>query len=136
VLAKISALADRLSDLVNDKNRAALADTLTNLKTTTGVLAKHSADFDKTLDNLAVASQDLHTDLLAAHELFGHADMTTQKLDKLADDADSTITGARLDALVGQTRVLVASLGRLSDQLQSEPTRLIFGDRRKGYTPQ
>jgi phospholipid/cholesterol/gamma-HCH transport system substrate-binding protein len=136
VLAKISGLADRLSDVVNDKNRAALADTLANLKTTTGVLAQHSAEFGKTLNNLAVASQTLNGDLVVVHDVLGHADVTTQKLNKLADDADSTITGARLDALTGQTRVLVASLSRLSDQLQDEPTRLIFGDRRKGYSPQ
>lgn len=142
LLAKINGVADRLGDVLNDKNRAALADTLANIKTTTAVLAQHSADFGKILLNIGAASQALNADLLNAHGLLGHADLlvghvdvTVQGLNRLADDTDSAITSARLDELAGQTRVLVASLARLSDGLAQEPTRLIYGDRRKGYTP-
>jgi phospholipid/cholesterol/gamma-HCH transport system substrate-binding protein len=136
VLAKISGLADKLNDIFNEKNRAAFADTLANLQTTTGALAQHSAEIDKTLDDLAAASQSLNIDLVAMRGVESHADATVQGLDRLVADADSTITGAGLDELTGQTRVLVASLSRLSDELEQEPTRLIYGDRRKGYTPQ
>ena len=34
------------------------------------------------------------------------------------------------------TRALIASLTRLSSELERQPTQLIFGDRRPGYTPQ
>jgi phospholipid/cholesterol/gamma-HCH transport system substrate-binding protein len=136
ILAKINGLADKLNDVFDRKNRAVFADTLANLDATTAVLAQHSVEFGKTLDNVAAASQNLNADLVAMHAVVGHADTTVQGLDRLESDADSTITGARLDALAGQTRILVASLARLSDELEQEPTRLIYGDRRKGYTPQ
>jgi phospholipid/cholesterol/gamma-HCH transport system substrate-binding protein len=56
-------------------------------------------------------------------------------VDKLSGDIDTQVNGARLDQLLGQTREMVRSLTRLSDELEHEPTRLIYGDRRKGYTP-
>lgn len=40
-----------------------------------------------------------------------------------------------VDALVGEVRQFVSGLGRLSSQLERDPTRLIFGDRREGYQP-
>jgi len=136
ILAKINGLADKLNDVFDQKNRAALADMLANLNTTTGALAKRSPQIDETLKNLAAASHALNADLDAMHGVVGEAGVTVQRLDRLATDTDSTVTGARLDELTGQTRVLVASLARLSDELEREPTRLIYGDRRKGYTPQ
>jgi len=36
---------------------------------------------------------------------------------------------------MGEARQLVKSLTHLSDELDHEPTRLLYGDRRKGYTP-
>lgn len=136
ILAKINGLADKLNDVFNQKNRAAFADTLANLNTTTGALAKRSPQIDETLNNLAAASQALNADLAAMHGVVGQANGAVQRLDRLAADTDTAVTGARLDELTGQTRILVASLARLSDELEQEPTRLIYGDRRKGYTPQ
>ena len=37
--------------------------------------------------------------------------------------------------LMAQTRALVASVTRLSNDLEREPTKLLFGDQRQGYTP-
>ena len=37
--------------------------------------------------------------------------------------------------MIGEMRRLVTSLTRFSDQLNREPTKLLFGDRRKGYDP-
>jgi phospholipid/cholesterol/gamma-HCH transport system substrate-binding protein len=55
---------------------------------------------------------------------------------RLSDDLDTQVNGARFDQLMGQTRDLLRSVTHLSDELNREPTKLIFGDRRKGYTPQ
>jgi len=59
-----------------------------------------------------------------------------QSINHLAGDADKTVNGVQLDQLVAQTRELVRSVTHLSNQLEHEPTQLIFGDRRKGYIPQ
>jgi phospholipid/cholesterol/gamma-HCH transport system substrate-binding protein len=67
------------------------------------------------------------------------ADMTMQKIGLLSDDARKVINGqgvAQLTQVLAQTRALIASLTRLSQDLEREPSRLIYGDRREGYTPQ
>ncbi len=66
------------------------------------------------------------------------ADLTVKKFGKVADDADAFVSGdglAQVGDLVGELRRLTANLTRFSDQLNREPTKLLFGDRRKGYEP-
>jgi phospholipid/cholesterol/gamma-HCH transport system substrate-binding protein len=138
VVDKVNKIADKLNKILDDKNQKAIADVLHNLDTLTTTLAEHKGDIEATLrntneatHNLAVASRDLHP-------TFMQADATLRKLDKLSSDADAVVTGdgaAQLSALVAESRRLVGSLTKLSDELNREPTRVIFGDRRKGYTP-
>jgi phospholipid/cholesterol/gamma-HCH transport system substrate-binding protein len=142
LLAKINGIADRLNDVLSDKNRQAFGQTLVNLRDATAVFARRSADFDKIIVNFSSASVGidkdvgvLHDDLTALHGVLAHADLTTQKLNHLTDDADTAINNARVDQIMSEARELVRSLTRLSDQFEHEPTRLIYGDRRKGYTP-
>jgi phospholipid/cholesterol/gamma-HCH transport system substrate-binding protein len=138
VVAKLNVAASRLNDLLNDNNRRAIADMLANLDETTQVLARRSADIDatignanKTMANLNQASQDIKPTL-------EHLDLTVQKYGKVADDADAFINGdglAQLSDLIGEARRLVGNLDQFSDQLNRQPTKLLFGDRRKGYEP-
>jgi len=136
VVDKVNKIADKLNALL-DKN-GHFMHILVNLDTVTTTVAARSGDIDSTLRNtaeatrnLAVASRDLHPTLL-------QADATLKKLDKLSTDADAVVTGdgiAQLSSLIADSRRLVTSLTKLSDELNREPTRVIFGDRRKGYTP-
>jgi len=142
LLAKINHIADRLDDVLSDRNRQAFAQTLANLHEVTANVARHSAEFDSILKNLNTASVGLNNDLSDMRGLVGSAEQATQKVDKLAQDVDklsgdldTQVNGARIDQLVAQTREMLKSLTRLSDDLEREPTRLIYGDRRKGYTP-
>jgi phospholipid/cholesterol/gamma-HCH transport system substrate-binding protein len=150
LVAKLNGIADRLNDVLSPKNRQAISQTLSNLRDVTGVFVNDSADFTATLKNLRTASVGINTDLGDLHTVLQGAKGTTQKLDKLSDDVDklagnvgklsddldTQVNGARFDQLMGQTRELVHSLTHLSNELDHEPTKLIFGDRRKGYTPQ
>jgi phospholipid/cholesterol/gamma-HCH transport system substrate-binding protein len=142
LLAKINGIADRLNDVLSVQNRQSFAQTLTNLRDLSGNLSQHTGDFDLTLKNLAQASAGINTDLVDLHAVLHNAGATEQKLDHLSDDVDhltgdvdTAVKSARLDQLVNQTRDLVRSLTHVSDELEHEPTRLIYGDRRKGYTP-
>ena len=138
VVAKLNVAVSRLNDLLNDDNRRSIAHVLANLDETTQVIARRSADIDativnanKTMTNLDQASQGIKPAL-------EHVDLTVQKYGKVADDADAFINGdgiAQLSDLIGEARRLVASLDQLSDQLNRQPTKLLFGDRRKGYEP-
>jgi phospholipid/cholesterol/gamma-HCH transport system substrate-binding protein len=142
LLAKINRIAEQLSDVLSDKNRQAFSETLANLRLVTTDFAKHSAQFDSIFKNLDTASAGLNTDLSGLHTLMQTAQETTQRVnrlaqnvDKLTGDIDVQVNGARIDQVLAQTREMVKSLTRLSDTLEREPTRLLFGDRRKGYTP-
>ena len=66
----------------------------------------------------------------------GNANTAVTKVGRLADDADSAVNGADLGQLSDQVRTLAQSLTKLSNGLERNPTKLLFGDRRKGYTPQ
>lgn len=131
LIAKYNHIGDELSDLLNEKNRAAVGQILANLDTTTTVLARRSDDLDSTIRNLNTTTRVLTVTL-------AHADEAVVNIAKLSHDADDVIggdTSTQLALLVSQTRSMVTSLNNLSASLENRPTRLLFGDRREGYTP-
>ncbi len=108
------------------------------MRDTTSVFAKHSADLDATIDNLEPHPPGLSSDLGQLKTTLGDADTAIVKIGKLSTDADNAVSGdtaSQLSELVAQSRALVTSLKRLSNELDRQPTKLIFGDRREGYTP-
>lgn len=131
LLAKLNTIADRLTTLLSDENQRHLTATLANLDATTTALASRSGEIEASLDNLSVASKALPGTIASANE-------SLVKVGKLADDADGFVRGdglAQLAGLIGDTRRTVSNLNRLTEQLDRQPTKLIFGDRRKGYAP-
>src|ERR1700679_3079636 len=134
LFAKINKIADKINNILDDKNQKAIAQILANLNTTTAAIAAHSADIERTLTNVSSATAKLDTDLSDLHVTLAGANGTLTRIDRLADDADSAVNGAQIGQLSGQVRVLAQSLTKLTTQLSHEPTSLIFGDRRKGYT--
>jgi phospholipid/cholesterol/gamma-HCH transport system substrate-binding protein len=138
VVAKLNVAASRLNDLLSDNNRRAIAHVLANLDETTEVVARRSADIDATIANANKAMANLTAATNNLRPTLDHVDLTIQKYGKVADDADAFINGdglAQLSDLIGETRRLVANLTQFSDQMNRTPTKLLFGDRRKGYEP-
>ena len=138
VVAKLNVAVTRLNDLLNDKNRKAVTDVLANLDQTTTTLARNSTQIDATIKNANTAMANLRDTSASLKPTLEHADATFTKFSKTADDADAFIKGdglAQLSDLIGDMRRLVASLTKFSDQLNRDPTKLLFGDRRKGYDP-
>ena len=162
VVARLLVISDRLADLLNDDNRKAIADMLANLRDTTAVLSKHSSDLDHTLTDVAAATHSLSgasaslDDMLAKvdHDIdkiepiLTSANDTVKKFDHLAGNLDTlieaakpqlhdfTTTGvAQATQLLSEARTLVNNLTRVSAQLERDPTRFLFGDRREGYNP-
>jgi phospholipid/cholesterol/gamma-HCH transport system substrate-binding protein len=121
--------------VLNDSNRKAFADTLTHLNNLTASLDKDRPDLDHALHNISLASDSLNTDLGDLHQVLGHADQATIKIDHVATDLDTQINSAQIAQFVTESRALVQSLTVLSNKIGQEPSRIIFGDRRKGYTP-
>lgn len=138
VVAKLNVAASRLNDLLSDDNRRAIAHVLANLDETTQAVARRSADIDATIANANKAMANLSDASNNLRPTLSHVDLTIQKYGKVADDVDAFINGdglAQLSDLIGEMRRLVANLTQFSDQLNRTPTKLLFGDRRKGYEP-
>jgi phospholipid/cholesterol/gamma-HCH transport system substrate-binding protein len=145
VVAKLNVAASRINDLLRDENRVAVAHTLSNLDVLTTTLAARSGEIDATIRqanaavaNLDRASRDFQPTMDHVNDTIETANGTLKKYGKVADDADAFINGeglAQLSDLIGEMRRTVANLNQLSAQLNKEPTKLLFGDRRKGYTP-
>jgi ABC-type transporter Mla subunit MlaD len=47
----------------------------------------------------------------------------------------SSQTIGDVNNLIGEVRQLVSGLSRVAAQIERDPTRLLFGDRREGYQP-
>ena len=138
LIAKLNIVATRLNDLLSDNNRRSISHVLTNLDETTQVIARHSADIDATIANANKAMANLSEATNDLRPALDKVDLTVQKYGKVADDADAFINGdglAQLSDLIGEMRRLVANLTLASDQINRQPTKLLFGDRRKGYEP-
>jgi phospholipid/cholesterol/gamma-HCH transport system substrate-binding protein len=138
VVAKLNVAASRLNDLLNDNNRRAIAHILANLDETTQVIARRSADIDATLAHANETMAKLDDAANGIKPTLQQVDLTVRKYGKVADDADAFINGdglAQISDLIGESRRLVTNLSEFSDQLNRTPTKLLFGDRRKGYEP-
>jgi phospholipid/cholesterol/gamma-HCH transport system substrate-binding protein len=142
LVAKLNKIADRMNDVLSDKNRKMIADLLANLRTTSAVFSARSGDIDSMLRNLNTASGKLNGTLADLHNTLGHADEALASVKgavgsvkQLAEHVDTAVASAQLGQLSTDMRNLVSNLNHLSNQLSREPTRLLFGDRREGYTP-
>src|ERR1700761_4543609 len=138
VVAKLNIAASRINDLLNDNNRRAIAHVLANLDETTQVIARRSADIDATIAHANDTMAKLDNTVDGLKPTLQQVDLTVRKYGKVADDADAFINGdglAQLSDLIGESRRLVTNLSEFSDQLNRTPTKLLFGDRRKGYEP-
>lgn len=128
LIQKLSTLADQLNDATNTKNRAALTETLANMRQVSAILAAHSRDLDTSLGSLSAAVK--------------HFDQAANNLDNMVRTSqkpvsDFTTRGLpELQQLLADSRVLVAELTRLVDSLNRDPSRVIYGNRLQGYTPQ
>jgi len=131
LLAKLNTAVDKVNTLLSDENQKKFSEIISNLDTTTETFARRSGDMDATLRNLSEASAKLGP-------LAQNADADLAKFGKFSSDADALVRSPALSDLSDlsvDVKKLLGSLTALSDQLNRQPTKLLFGDRRKGYSP-
>ena len=131
MIAKFNHVADRLAIILDDKNVKAFGEILEHVNNTASVVDRHSEDLDETFTNLKRSSKELETNLKKFNVVLGHADSAVRGADRIINGD----TFAQLNQLVAESRDLVTSLKRLSNDLDREPTKVLFGDRHEGYTP-
>jgi len=138
VVAKLDVAASRINDLLNDNNRRAIAQTLANLDQITTTISQRSSDIDSILRNTNQATANLDKASAGLQPTLDQVNQTATKFGKVADDADAFINGdglAQLSDLISDLRRLTSNLDHFTDQLNRQPTSILFGDRRKGYDP-
>lgn len=145
VVAKLNQAADRINDVLKDENRRALSNALLSLETLTTALANRAPEIDRAIRNaeasitrLEETSRRFDPSMDKLDSTIEEASTTLKKYGKVADNADAFITGeglAQVSELIGDLRRLSGNLSRFSEQLNRQPTKLLFGDRREGYTP-
>jgi phospholipid/cholesterol/gamma-HCH transport system substrate-binding protein len=162
-------VADRLTLVLDDQNRGALAHTLNNIEVLTGALAKRSQDIDQVIvdatatmvelrgmathantaldrfsaelndkggisDKLNTTLDEFSQSAKALGQISGHLDgMLQENRGALHDFSQRGLSEA--EKLIVDSRALVAELNRIADQLDRDPARFLFGNRREGYQP-
>jgi phospholipid/cholesterol/gamma-HCH transport system substrate-binding protein len=154
--------AANLNNLLNAQNRQAVADSLQNIRTVTAAFADHSQDFAAILDNanasileLKAVIHDVGQSYTARGGLKDQVSQTLKDYDRVAANLIDTSRQLQLmiaenrpgirnfsrqtlpgiDDLVDDAQQLATNANRLVEQIQRDPTRLLFGDRRQGYQP-
>src|SRR5487761_685944 len=159
---ELKSLAANLNALLSARNRQAVTDSLANIRTVTAALAAHSQDLGATLDNANAAVVALRSLLhnvdqsysrrgglkgQASHALKAYAGgarnlaAPSRQLQLILAEnrpgirrfSQETLPG--VNDLVSDAQHLVTNVNRLVDQIERDPTRLLFGDRRRGYQP-
>lgn len=164
VMNSVIQVADRLSQLLDDKNRSAIAQTLANVeqisekalrdsdkvssiiddvkattgdfrKTTMPALNSSLAEVQRTLVSANAIIVDLTTTAKALNTATGHLDALIQEnRPGIKDFSQGGLND--LHALISDARVLIAGMTRVVADLERDPTRFLFGEKRQGYKPQ
>ena len=139
-LAHLNATTALIQDHAEDIDK-----TLANLRAGTEALNRTLLTVDRAADSADRAINSVDRTVASVDRAVGSiqiasdaASVTVQKVGRLSDDADKVVNGqgiTQFTLLMAQTRALVATVTRLSNDLEREPTRLLFGDQRQGYTP-
>src|SRR5215470_3274391 len=153
ILAKVDEMVDHLNDILGEENRTAISETLANLRTLSADL---SAEGKPTLQAASNLLNNLDRSFMEPGGLreglssgIGNFDKLARNLNDTNHQLQLTLQDARpgvrnfsqrtlndVGELVGEARQLVSGLSRFVAGLDRDPSRVLFGDRRKGYTPQ
>lgn len=159
LLDKLDVILDHVDDVLSDQNRQAFSSTLGNVQKVSNDLAAHSGEIAANAGEALKAAAGLFTNVDKAFNQQGG--LKDQALASL-NDFDKLVTGLQttnrdlqttlrdvqpgvkqfssqtlgdIGSLVAETRQFVSGLTRLVSQVEHDPTRLLFGDRREGYQP-
>jgi phospholipid/cholesterol/gamma-HCH transport system substrate-binding protein len=163
LLDRLTVVVDNLNDLLNERNRTAIADSLQNVRTVTDAFVAPSKEVKELVANANATVLEMtkllsHIDQSYADK-GGLKDQASQALgdfDRLArnlvdtnrqlqqvlqenrpglrDFTEGTLN--QVGNLVGEMQRFIDGLSRFVTSVERDPARLLFGERREGYRPQ
>jgi phospholipid/cholesterol/gamma-HCH transport system substrate-binding protein len=144
----------RVSDILENvrKVSASLAQHGDEIASNAGSALKAAAGLFTNLDNSYSKQGGLKDQLSVGLDKAAVALTDFDKLVKGLEDTNKQLGGAvqdlrpgvrnfsqhtlgDVDALIAETRQFISGLSRLASQLERDPQRILFGDRREGYQP-
>ena len=159
---KLNDTVDRFSQLLDEKNRQSLSESLENLRVFTAGLAERNKDLAALAGNATAATAAASSLLGSIERSYAGPDGIGARLtvaiadfDRVAKnlaDTNKQLQVALQDvrpglrtfgqqtlgdvgSLVAEARQLVASANRVVTTVERDPLSLLFGDRREGYRP-
>jgi phospholipid/cholesterol/gamma-HCH transport system substrate-binding protein len=163
LVADLKAAAHGINALLDEQNRQAVSDTLRNVQTITSALVEPSKEVNEVVDNANKAVVELRTFFQNLDQSYtekgGLKDQLSQTLgdaDRLAKNLNEASRQLQLvlqenrpgirnftqstlnqvSDLVTDLQRFVAGATRFVSEMERNPTRLLFGERREGYRPQ
>lgn len=147
LLTNLNETSENFNALIDKDSRSALKQTLADLQTVSRTLATRSATIDEGLANAARTMANAEHVTADLPRLIGRIERTADALDRMSGEvtragtnANAAIDGARAEArqfagetipefqlLVGELRELTRSLKHASEQLEHNPSALLFG---------
>ena len=114
VMAKLLTIEDQLHDMLSGQNRAALDETLENLRKLTGTLASHDDEIAQILANTADATKNIDQLAVSANKVMGKAGSVVDHVDKTVGRVNTAI--GHVDKLVGNTDKFIGNVnGTVTD---------------------
>jgi phospholipid/cholesterol/gamma-HCH transport system substrate-binding protein len=153
IMAKLDETADHLNELLGEDNRRSFGETLANLRTLSADLAADAKpallaattllrNLDQSYSDPGGLREGLATGITDFDKLAKNLNDTSRQLQQALQDARPGVrafsqrTLADVGELVAEARQLISGVSRLVAGIDRDPSRVLFGDRRKGYQPQ
>src|SRR5712671_814096 len=163
LVADLKAVAHSLNALLDENNRRAVSDTLQNIRSITGALVEPSKAVNEVVDNANKALADLRSFFRDVDQSYTEKGGLKDQLSQAFNDADRLAknlndAGRQLQQLIQENRPgirnftqstltqigdvvtdlqrFVTGITRFVSEIERNPPKLLFGDRREGYRPQ
>ena len=153
IMAKLDETVDHLNELLGENNRRAIGETLANLRTLSADLAADAKpallaatsllrNLDQSYSEPGGLREGLTGGIADFDKLAKSLNENSHQLQQALQDARPGVrtfsqrTLADVGDLVAEARQLISGVSRLVAVLDRDPSRVLFGDRRKGYQPQ
>jgi phospholipid/cholesterol/gamma-HCH transport system substrate-binding protein len=163
LVADLREAAHSLNALLDENNRQAVSDILQNIRTISGSFVEPSKEVSEVVDNANKAVVELKSFFRDVDQSYVGKGGLKDQLSQTLDDADrlaknlneasrqlqlvlqenrpgirnfTQSTLAQLSDLVTDLQRFVAGATRFVSEMERNPTRLLFGERREGYRPQ
>jgi phospholipid/cholesterol/gamma-HCH transport system substrate-binding protein len=153
IMAKLDETVDHLNDVLGEDNRRTIGETLANLRTLSADLAAEAKpallaattllrNVDQSYSDPGGLREGLAAGIADFDKLAKSLNDTSHQLQSTVQDARpglrafSQRTLSDVGELVAEARQLLSGVSRLVAGIDRDPSRVLFGDRRKGYQPQ